>query len=225
MGPFPIQRTLLHPKRLDLTGVSRQYMTHEELEVIVELVASVKPEAVVEFGINGGRTASVILRECKSIKRYTGVDVKPGYLPQLRIQQREVPEVAGSLVSKDPRVVMLVAPNGSHDLTAEDIGPVDAAFIDGDHSVSGICKDTMLALQNMEAGGILIWHDFHDLGNVDVRPVIERLCKFGWPIQYVAGTWTAFLRFQPGFEITDAIRDKMLRELELVRTTVKSTCA
>lgn len=223
-GPFPIIRTQLNPRRLDLEGVSARYMTHAELEVVVALVESTNPKAVVEFGINSGRTASVILKEIKSVERYTGIDVKPGYVPSLAVQNPEVPEAAGELVKDDPRLVLLVTTRGSIDLTPEDIGPVDAAFIDGDHSLRGVLNDTELSVMNIRPGGVVIWHDFHDLGNVDVRGVLEFLSKAGWQIQFVVGTWTAFMRLHPGVPVTDEMRSKWIADINEASHKVKSVC-
>jgi len=41
-------------------------------------------------------------------------------------------------------------------------------------------------------GGIVIFHDYHYLGTVDVREVLDEMHAAGAPINHVAGTWVAY---------------------------------
>jgi predicted O-methyltransferase YrrM len=98
------------------------------------------------------------------------------------------------LVRDDPRVTLMVVKGGSQALHAADLPYVDAAFIDGDHSRSGVENDTMLALQKVRPGGIVVWHDYHDLGTVDVREVLNEKFKQGWNLHHIQGTWLVYMR-------------------------------
>jgi predicted O-methyltransferase YrrM len=167
-------------------------MNPNELEALCELIRSVKPKSVVEFGINTGRTAKAILREVKGIEEYFGIDVLKGYVTAKEVQRKEVPDVAGQEVLDDKRVTLHVTKNGSYDL--ERLPYCDAVFIDGDHSRRGVENDTKLARSVVRKGGIIIWHDYHDLGTVDVREVLHEYRIAGHDISYVNGTWLAFER-------------------------------
>lgn len=224
-------------------------MNPGELEALVALVASVSPRAVVEFGVNEGRTAAAILRNVPGIERYVGIDVPAGYVPAKAAQRNEVPAHPGHLAAADPRFELILRPRGSLDLLPEDLDPLprpaattgqaparatpggaaepsarsarpapegndgfdsspegnddssgdgislfDAAFIDGDHSWRGVLHDTLLAAQRVRPGGIVVWHDYHDLGTVDARDVLEILAADGHDIRHVEGTWLAFER-------------------------------
>jgi len=98
------------------------------------------------------------------------------------------------MVLGDPRFKLLLSPNGSHDLTPNDLSPCDAVFIDGDHSTAGVMQDTRLALELTRPGGIIIWHDYHDLGTVDVRDTLHALHKESpdLPLRHVPGTWIVY---------------------------------
>lgn len=168
-------------------------MNPGELEVLCGLVGSVSPKVVVEFGVNVGRTAQAILEYVPGIETYIGVDVPFGYVPTKDVQKEEVPETPGELVADDPRFRLLLPEGGSRNLHSTDLIPCDAVFIDGDHSREGVTNDTVLALQRVRDGGIIIWHDYHDLGTVDVADYLHEKFTGGWPITHVEDTWLAYM--------------------------------
>ncbi len=172
----------------------RRFMNPGELEVLVALVASVQPRGVLEFGVNVGRTARMILDHVPGIERYQGVDVPLGYVPAMAVQRAEVPARPGELVASDPRFELILRPRGSHDLTPAELAPCDAVFIDGDHSRAGVLQDTALARAVLRPGGVIVWHDYHGLGTVDVRDVLDEMHAAGADIVAVDGTWLAFTR-------------------------------
>lgn len=67
-------------------------------------------------------------------------------------------------------------------------------FIDGDHSRAGVEHDTMLARAMVRPGGIIVWHDYHHFGTVDVRDVLDEMWQAGADIVHVEGTWLAYER-------------------------------
>lgn len=180
----------IQPKAIDWGGLERRFMNPNELEILCDLMGRVSPKTVVEFGINTGRTAKALLREVKSIEKYIGVDVLPGYVTDKKVQRKEVPIIAGEVVRNDPRVDLRVTKNGSYDIDA--LPPCDAVFIDGDHGRKGVENDSRLAYSAVREGGIIVWHDYHDLGTVDVREVLHELREQGHDIVSVEGTWLAF---------------------------------
>lgn len=173
---------------------SKRFMNPGELETLITLIGGVSPKGVIEFGINTGRTAQAILEYVPGIEVYVGIDVPMGYVTAAKVQRGEVPEVPGELVLGDPRVQLIVREGGSQSVHAGELPYVDAVFIDGDHSRSGVEHDTMLALQRVRQGGIIIWHDYHNLGTVDVREVLNDKYKRGWDLHHVEGTWIVYMR-------------------------------
>jgi len=165
-----------------------------DLEVLIALVRSVNPRHVIEFGVNVGRTAKAIMANVPGIERYTGIDVPLSYVPLLALQLDNAVPNPGEMVLDDPRFKLIVSTRGSLDLTPDDLEPCDAAFIDGDHGLEAVMHDTMLARALVRPGGIIVWHDFHPLGTVDVAAVLEEQYAAGRPLFYVEGTWNAFER-------------------------------
>lgn len=189
-----IDRATLTPPAIDWATRPRRFMNPGELEVLCALINTVRPRSVLEFGVNVGRTAQAILEYCPGIEYYAGVDVPQGYVPAMAVQRGEVPTVPGEMVYGDSRFDLILRPRGSHDLTPADLAPCDAVFIDGDHSRAGVLQDTALARAVVRRGGVIIWHDYHDLGTVDVRDVLHEFAAAGEAITSVAGTWIAFQR-------------------------------
>lgn len=161
--------------------------------MVVDLICSVSPRVVIEFGVNLGRTAKAILTACPDIETYIGVDVPREFRPRLACQHLEVPHDAALHVLADRRFWLLCCSQGSMTLRPSDLEPIDAAFIDGDHSLEGVSHDSRLARSLLRPGGIIVWHDY---GNpaVEVTAALDRFVELGWPICHVEGTWLAYMR-------------------------------
>ena len=149
---------------------------------------------MIEFGVNVGRTAKAIMDNVPGIERYTGIDVPLDYVPLLALQLDNAVPNPGEMVLDDPRFHLIVKPRGSLDLTVVDLEPCDVAFIDGDHGREAVLHDTMLARALVRPGGIIVHHDYHDLGNVDVKPVLDEMHEAGDAIYRVENSWLAFER-------------------------------
>jgi len=175
-------------------GRPRRFMNPGEPEVLLSLVASVTPSCMVEIGVNEGGTAQELLQGVPSIQKYIGVDVPPGYKFTCKVQRNEAPRNPGCLVRDRSRFRLVLRPNGSRDLFPSDFpkGAVDVFFIDGDHSRQAVIHDTILARSVVRPGGLIIWHDYHDMSTVDVRDVLHMFHKSGEEIVHVENTWLAY---------------------------------
>lgn len=186
---------------IDWTGLPRRFINPDELECLIALLRAVNPHTVVEFGVNEGRTAKALMNNLPSIKCYVGVDVPFGYVTAKEVQRKEVPQRAGHMVLSDPRFSVLLPARGSASLMPDDLPWADAVFIDGDHSYRGVMHDTMLAKAILNPGGIIVWHDYHDLGTVDVREALHDLAASGEALRKIEGTWLAFQKYNDDFAI------------------------
>ena len=183
-------------RALDWGRLPKRFMNPGELDVLVALCRTVdRPSVIVEFGVNIGRTACALLETLGGIEHYVGIDVPPGYVTEKAVQRNEVPDAPGHMAAHFPAFQLLLRANGSHDLVEQDLPAFDIAFIDGDHSRRGVEQDTALAEARVRPGGLIIWHDYHDLGTVDVREVLNERRAAGRKVLHVQGTWIAFERF------------------------------
>jgi len=178
-------------------GLHRQYLNEGEMEIIAALLRSVCAESIMEIGCRDGRTARVLLHNVPSLHRYIGIDVLSSHIPTLDHQRAEMHPTPGYLAASDPRFDLIIHPHGSLDVKIGDFERVDACFIDGDHSQEVVEKDSVLALALVRNGGMIIWHDYNDANTVFVKPAIDGLCKRGWKIAHVEGTWLCFMYVEP----------------------------
>lgn len=178
-----------------ITGIGpRTFMAKGEVETLISLARGVNAKTCIEFGVNVGRTAHALMSNVPTIQKYYGVDVPVDYVTVKECQRGEVPRDPGYMVKDDPRFKLLLRKRGSMDTKYTDFEPADFVFIDGDHSREGVIHDTQLAELLAKPGGVIVWHDYNDEGNVDVREVLNELCAQGKPIVHVTDTWIAFQR-------------------------------
>lgn len=191
-----IDRSQLEPVQLDWSGIApehrKRFLNPGEAETLVALARSVGAQTLIEFGVNEGRTARLLLDNVATLREYVGVDVLPGYVTQCAVQRRELPQRPGWMAADDARFRAIVSARGTLDLAPADLPAADVVFIDGDHGRIAVEHDTQLARAVVRPGGLIIWHDYHGLGTVDVRDVLDELAAAGAPIHHVDGTWIAF---------------------------------
>jgi predicted O-methyltransferase YrrM len=179
--------------RFDIAGLPTQYFNPGELETLLTLIDMVSARTVVEIGVNAGRNPAAVLRNLAYVQRYVGVDVTAGHRTTLPVQRREVPAVPGHLAAHDPRFELILRARGSFDLTEADLPKADAVFIDGDHSFDAVVHDWSLALEILNPGGIIIFHDDNCRAEVEVTQAINHINdEYDRSIKHVSGTWLAY---------------------------------
>lgn len=156
-----------------------------ELEKIVELIRSTEARVVLEIGCYKGATSLAIMKAVPSIKKYIGIDVNR------TIRDGKVLTNPGQIAIADPRFEIRLSKRGSFDLMPEDIGPVDVAFIDGDHGEKAVRHDTELSRSIVRPGGIIIWHDYANPG-AEVQTALKGDAR----VNHIEGTWLAFERIK-----------------------------
>jgi len=189
-----LPKTTITAPPVETSGLPTRFFNPGELQALMALYTGAK--SILEFGVHRGRNAKAAFMNIPGLERYVGVDVLPGYVPSKKAQATEVPEEAGDLLRHEHRFELQVTERGSLDLTTASFGrEFDAIFIDGDHSRAVVEHDTALAVGWIKPGGVIIWHDYHDLGTVDVREVLHERFAAGHQLLHVDGTWIVFERF------------------------------
>lgn len=189
----PAELGVTMPPRVGRHG-PRRFMNHGEPECLLALARSVKPAIMVEVGVNEGLTASMFFNAFgEELKWYIGVDVLPGYMTEKAVQRREVPKDPGIKVVDQDRFTLMLRPRGTLDMTYRDFpSRVDFMFIDGDHGRAGVSHDTAIAANVVTDAGLVVWHDYHHLGTVDVAEVLELVDEGCGAIKHIKGTWLAY---------------------------------
>lgn len=192
MLTLPTERLAI--QAIDWCGLPRRFLNPNEMETLVALARSIGAESVLEIGVNEGRTARLMIENVSSIRSYYGVDVPPDskYLTACAVQRKERPTNPGHHAAHLSQFQLLLRERGSLDLEPEDLPTFDMVFIDGDHGRVAVTHDSALAYTKVRPGGLVVWHDYHDLGLVDVREVLHELRDDGHKIINVEGTWIAY---------------------------------
>jgi predicted O-methyltransferase YrrM len=149
--------------------VDNPYVSRDEYRVLFDIIESNDIKNILEIGVSYGRTSRNILKNFSKIERYIGVDVDEFHsFEKIPSQVTERPSCPGefALSLNDSRFEIFLFPNGIEDLKGFD-GFFDLVIIDGDHSYSGVKKDTSFAKKLIRKNGFIFWHDYDNLAGVN----------------------------------------------------------
>ena len=172
-------------------GLSTQI---EDLRVIVALCRYYKSEKFLELGVRYGHSAKFILEQCPCIEKYIGVDVPFSFVPEKESQKPEIPLQTGIMATFDKRFQSTVLENGTKDLENNNcFGHLfDFIFIDADHSLNGITRDTTVAKRMIKKSGVILWHDYGS--EKDVTGFLDNLSREDDGITHVEDTLCCFVK-------------------------------
>lgn len=136
----------LHISGTDLWGQS----TIEENFALHSIVTLLKPRQTVEIGLFRGQTALTLNRAISGHAggNYTGIDIDADAINIVTEVLRE------ATLSRTGQVLQ-----GDSAPLVSRLGPLDFAFIDGDHSWSGVVRDFVTVYNQLIPGGVIALHD------------------------------------------------------------------
>jgi len=173
---------------VDLEGMD--YGSTQDRLALLALARHVQPKTVIEFGLQRGMTARMLIDELPCIRKYVGIDLSASQVPALDGQLSEKPAIPGELV-QDEAAVRIIC-RDSRKLAAKDLPNADFIYIDGGHDEETVMHDSLLAIERIKLGGAIVWHDYNNR-TVEVNRVIDRLNhERGDHICLVDGTWVCF---------------------------------
>jgi cephalosporin hydroxylase len=140
-------------------GITQQ---PEEIRWLFDLVSELRPQTVLEIGMDQGGTLLLWTRAAADDALLVAVDLHPigrlGGLSPFTLVRRAF--------ARRRQRVELVMPVNSHDpqtlVRVREVlrgRPVDFLFVDGDHTYEGVCADVELYLPLVRPGGIAAFHD------------------------------------------------------------------
>lgn len=174
-------------------AVDGKYADTNDRQVLNSINAFRMPWRVLEFGINEGRTAELLLRTSPWIQHYCGIDIYASFEPAWEHQRSEIPGNGRvACLVKDPRLVTVMSSIGTYEGIQNLTGRLyDLIFIDADHTREGVARDTAIALSVAAPRACIVWHDYA----ADVPGVMRFLDEqsaAGVPVVHVLGTRMAF---------------------------------
>ncbi|MDD5395178.1 MAG: class I SAM-dependent methyltransferase [Thiothrix sp.] len=150
--------------------------TEEEQVALLNLVDNLKATEVLEIGTFRGHTAQAIAQNFPAVQVAT-VDLPPGLFPELPDIPCERPYYD---IGKQRDVI--VASNAKrfyHDSGLLNqaklelfgwLGKFDLVFVDGGHSLAQVLNDSLVAVECVRSGGVIVWHDYGE-------PYLDTVCR------------------------------------------------
>lgn len=132
----------------------------------VEIVQAAGVKSFVEIGVWKGELAQTLLSSCPAIERYWMVDPwrtleawnKPFNKSQDIFDNIFQQAISSTAFAEDRRRVLRGTTSEVIDMIPD--GSVDAAYIDGDHTLRGVTIDTISVWPKIRPGGLLLGDDF-----------------------------------------------------------------
>lgn len=137
----------------------------DDMAFLVEIVRLARPATVLEIGVASGLSSVLFLKAARLLDldiRLYGMDTQERYYLD---RNYRTGQLVWDLCPDDTdRFNLLVAPSAAQALTG--LGPIDLAFIDGNHLHPWPTFDLLSVLPTMRKGG---WAAFHDI-NLNMVP-------------------------------------------------------
>lgn len=192
-----IPQVSIDARPVDLSCIPEEHRTRffnpGELDALAAILRTNNVRNFVEVGCQNGRTAKALINNLPMLESYIGIDVPPGTPLSCAVQRTETPERAGELALDEDKFFLMLSKRGS-EIAFQFFSPnsVDAVFIDGDHSYEAVKRDHDEARRVAPKGGLIIHHDYHDLGTVGVKQALQELAAGGEKFYHVKDTWLVY---------------------------------
>jgi len=147
----------------------------EDARGLYDAVATVPAGGLlVEVGCQLGRSSSLIAQLQQAIGFHSvHIDPYTSQTDYLKQWTEMMHRVGGDFTHE---FTLLCMRTEQADWMLERLGPIDLAFIDGDHCLPGVLADLRLVAERVRVGGLLTAHDYaksEQNGLVDVKAAID----------------------------------------------------
>jgi predicted O-methyltransferase YrrM len=161
-----------------------------DVHVLLQLVRRYQPSRFLEIGTHRGVTTRILAKRFPEMAIVTvdpGDQIPMSERPAIQLEEFLPQDQIGELVRDYANVTVIRQ-------RFEDIAWGDQrfemVFVDGNHRLPHVLKDSYLALQLVTSPGVIVWHDY---GNVpDVSTALGQLDVEG-TIVALQNTWIAYL--------------------------------
>ena len=156
---------------------------------ILSLIKYHKPKNLLEIGTYYGHTTKIISDKFPHLDITTTdpgdkilLNNRPSNQNGEYLQQNEI----GKMFLGNNKIKLIK--NDIHDIQFFD-EKFDFIFIDGNHSYNSVIKDTQLSLNILNTNGVIVWHDWDNVK--DVNAALNEF-NLGKPIIHIHNTWIAY---------------------------------
>lgn len=149
-------------------------LSWEELCTVSQLVATLAPARIFEFGTFDGRTTIHLALNAPEHALVYSIDTQSGefdfatdsnFHSRCRVGHFTLGTDAGK------KVRMLTGDSKEYDFACF-MNTMDFVFIDADHSYEGVISDSRVAFDLVRPGGMIVWHDYLVIDDVS-KAIIE----------------------------------------------------
>jgi len=169
----------------------------DERKILYRTAKSIKPKVILEIGTSYGHTASglfvnALYADVYTIDIYRGMKIGVPIFQKTEVFPRK--EIGKVFKNKIPGIYQIFGDSRqSATYQALKGKTVDFAFIDGNHSLSAVIKDTINVLKFTKNNSIIFWHDFKNDKTVEVKAALDSLLHTKrLKIFHIDKTWLAF---------------------------------
>lgn len=138
----------------------------DRVDLWTRILQAINAATVAEVGVFRGVFAAALLAQCKAISKYYMIDPwkhldgwnKPANVDDVSFEEHYRHAMSITDFASHRRVV--IRKESSHGAQEIPMGSLDAAYIDGDHTLRGITIDLQSMLPRIREGGIIGGDDF-----------------------------------------------------------------
>lgn len=157
--------------------------------VLLHLVRRRRPQRFLEVGTHRGYTTRILARkfpEMEIVSVDPGDQIPLGERPPNQTGEYLRQDEIGELVRDCPNV--RVVKQRFQDVDWHD-ARFEMIFVDGNHTHASVLGDSRLALRLVTSPGVIVWHDFNNVRDVNLALEQLELDSF---IVSLHNTWTAY---------------------------------
>ena len=169
----------------------------DERKILYRTAKSIRPKVILEVGTNYGYTAlglfvNALYADVYTIDIYKEMKIGVPIFQKTEVFPRK--EIGKVFKNKIPGIYQIFGDSRKIATYKTLKGKtIDFAFIDGNHSLSSVIKDTINVLKFAKNNSIIFWHDFKNYKTVEVETALDSLLHTKrLKIFHIDKTWLAF---------------------------------
>lgn len=166
-----------------------------DANILYKIIASIKPEYILEIGTFYGHTAYGFSLNSPQSKIFTIDICKEMRIKVPKSQEIEILEKdkVGIIFKNENTNIVQIFGDSRKVSTYNGLPYFDFVFIDGNHSRDSIISDTKNVFNQTRQNAFVFWHDYKDDGFVETKnALIELTGKLKIKIFHINNTWLAF---------------------------------
>lgn len=133
----------------------------DDILVLSAIIDKFKPDIIIETGTGNGFSTAFMAHAAKDAIIYT-IDMPGKFGIDSRVMVNQ--QTCGNIFKDNPvfgnRIRQIEA--DTSEIKAANLPCADMWFIDADHSYDSVKHETLLAIENMRDGGVIVYHDAND---------------------------------------------------------------